>query len=239
MKTSVVIPTYNHCDDLLKPLCQSIIENTDMSDMEIIIVANGCTDNTEEYVKSLGDPFRIIVNPDPLGYTKSTNMGILSAKGDYVVLLNNDCIILPQIRNQWIDLMLSPFNTDEKTAISGPLKSYCQHAKREFMIFFCVMIKRSLFDELGLLDIIFNPGGGEDTDFSIKAQDAGYKIVQVPGDALTQTDSFMVGVFPIYHAGEKTVGELSNWKAIFDKNSHRLARRYNPNYNPEDYKTHG
>jgi len=232
-KVSIIIPTYNHCDDLLKPLCESILKYTDMGMVEVVIVANGCTDNTEEYVKSLGEPFRMVVNADSLGYTKATNMGILSSKGEYSVLLNNDCILLPQIRNQWIDLMLDPFSKDRGVAVTGPLKSFCQHAKREFMIFFCVMIKHRLFSELGLLDITYNPGGGEDTDFCIKAQDAGYKIVQVPGDQLVLSGKNMVGSFPIYHAGEQTVGEMPDWNEIFFRNSHILAKRHNPAYRYE------
>jgi len=238
-KVSIVIPTYNHCDDLLKPLCESILKYTDMEIVEVIVVANGCSDDTEEYVKSLGKPFRVLVNPEPLGYTKATNMGILSSRGEFVVLLNNDCILLPQIKNKWIDLMLEPFDKDERVGITGPLKSFCQHTQREFMIFFCTMIRQTLFNEVGLLDIVFNPGGAEDTDFSIRAQDLGYKIVQVPGDELSAKDGNMIGEFPIYHAGERTMGEMSNWQEIFDRNFKHLARRYNPNYNPEDYKTHG
>jgi len=233
MKVSIVIPTYNKCDELLKPLCESIIKYTELNDIEIIIVANGCTDNTEEYVKSLGPPFKIIVHPDALGYTKSTNIGILASSGEFILLLNNDCIILPQQKNWWIDCLIQPFENDKKVGITGPLKSFCGHAKREFMVFFCVMIKQNLFNQFGLLDITFSPGGAEDTDFSIKVQNGGYKILQVPGDELKLSGGLMVGCFPIYHAGEKTVGELSNWQDIFSRNSHYLAKKYDPNYRYE------
>ena len=57
---SVIIPTYNHCDEFLKPLCESIIKYTDLNDIEIIIVANGCRDNTREYIESLPDQFKLV-----------------------------------------------------------------------------------------------------------------------------------------------------------------------------------
>jgi glycosyltransferase involved in cell wall biosynthesis len=53
MKYSVVIPTYNHCDDLLKPCIESIFKYTNLADIELIISANGCKDNTSQYLDEL------------------------------------------------------------------------------------------------------------------------------------------------------------------------------------------
>lgn len=81
------------------------------------------------------------------------------------------------------------------------------------------------------LDEEFNPGGGEDTDTSIKAEDAGYKLVQVPyKEGTTFNGERIVGGFPIYHIGEATVHDkklVPNWNEIFARNSHILAKRYN------------
>jgi len=53
MKYSIVIPTYNHCEDLLKPCLESIFKYTDMTDVELVISANGCKDGTSDYLKAL------------------------------------------------------------------------------------------------------------------------------------------------------------------------------------------
>jgi len=53
MKYSIIIPTYNHCDDFLKPCIKSILKNTDLDLIQIIVSANGCTDNTREYLDEL------------------------------------------------------------------------------------------------------------------------------------------------------------------------------------------
>ena len=90
MKFSIVIPTLNRWD-LLNKCLRSIKENTDLTDAEVIVVSNGCTDHTPTYFKSVYKaPFHIIEWPKPLGYPKAVNMGMSAATGDYVILLNND-----------------------------------------------------------------------------------------------------------------------------------------------------
>ena len=76
MKISIIIPTYNHLEDCLKPCLESIKIYTDLTDVEVIISANGCTDGTREYVDSLGAPFKLVWSDVATGYTKATNDGI-------------------------------------------------------------------------------------------------------------------------------------------------------------------
>jgi GT2 family glycosyltransferase len=229
MKISIVIPTYNHCDDLLKPCIESIVKYTDFTNVEVIVSANGCKDNTKEYVESLGKPFKLVWNEEAIGFSRATNAGIEAATGDYIVLLNNDIVLLQQEKNKWLDLLREPF-IDDKVGVTGPLKGPSEPAGRDFIIFFCCMIARKVFNKIGLLDTIFGVGGGEDTDFCIKAEDAGYKLVQVPKEPLITNKSFMIGGFPIYHKGEGTVHDpncVTGWSDIFDKNSDILRERYN------------
>lgn len=230
IKYSIVIPTWNHLHDCLIPCLTAIFKYTDLSNVEIIVIANGCTDGTEDYLDGLGPAVTYYSYPEPLGYTKSTNIGIEKAKGEYVILMNNDAILLQQPKNQWIEMLSEPFERDEKVGITGSLRGWSDPANSFFMIFFLVMIRRQLFDELGLLDEQFSPGGGEDTEFCIRLMDHGYKQVQVPSD--TQLDynpdtGLFVSTFPVFHQGEATVYDLPDWQQIFDKNSFRLAKMYN------------
>jgi len=241
MKYSIIIPTYNHCDDLLKPCIDSIIKYTNLeSDIEIIISANGCKDNTKEYVLSLGHPFKLVWNSDAIGFSRAINAGIEASTGEYVVLLNNDIILLEQEKNTWIDMLVEPFK-DATVGITGPIKGPSTPANREFIIFFCCMIKREVFDKIGFLDPIFGVGGGEDTDFCIRAESSDYKTVQVPSTGpLDSNDvsNIMIGGFPIYHVGEATMHDtncVSGWSAIFDNNSRILAERYNHQWRLGNY----
>lgn len=93
--TSIVIPTFQHFEDCLRPCITSIIQFTDLSNVEVIVVANGCGDDgTKEYVESLGGPFKLIWFDNNLGYAKATNEGMKVAKGEYIILLNNDTKLL-------------------------------------------------------------------------------------------------------------------------------------------------
>ena len=66
MKYSVVIPTYNNCEKYLKPCIDSIIKHTEMTDVELVISANGCTDNTRAYLDYLKSNGNLIFNAKPL-----------------------------------------------------------------------------------------------------------------------------------------------------------------------------
>ena len=233
IKYSIVIPTYNHCDDLLKPCIDSIIKYSNMDDIEIVIVANGCVDNTAEYLESLnnhqyGSHFNNVWIDEPSGYTKSTNEGIKAATGEYIVLLNNDTELLEQYNNRWLDMLVTPFEQDPNVGISGPLIRYDFYSCHWFLIFFCVMVKRTTFQKIGLLDEIFSPGAGEDTDFCIRVRAAGMKVAEICDSVYTGATN--VGDFPIWHKDNQTFKEVSDYsKGIVRKNSLTLLKRYNKN----------
>jgi len=229
VKYSIVIPTYNHCEDLLKPCIESIKQYSDLETLEVIVVANGCTDDTKEYVESLGDWAKLIWSDEPLGYTKATNLGIKQALGEYVVLLNNDTELLKQDQNRWLDQLEAPFS-DEKVGLTGPLQLYDPYAAHYALIFFCVMIKKTVFDEIGILDEIFSPGGGEDIDFSMRAVQAGYKVICVCDIEYSTAANTNVGKFPIWHKNNKTFKDIPEYgTTIIKRNGLINCKKYNKN----------
>ena len=99
-----------------------------------------------------------------------------------------------------------------EVGVTGPVKfSFpTEDIERHAMAFWCVMIPRKLFDEIGLLDEIFSPGMGEDGDFCIRAEQAGYSLVQVPTDeSIKFGDSIKHFDFPISHVGSGTFGWIA------------------------------
>jgi len=242
MKYSVVIPTYNHCDDLLKPCVESIFKYSDVTDVELIISANGCKDNTFAYLgalkeryKNLGlsENLKVVWNEAPLGYSRACNAGIEVATTDLIVLLNNDTVLLEQERNRWLKQLESVFIGNDKAGISCLIKSESEPAGHDFAIFFCVMIHRRVFDAIGLLSLDYGAGGGEDTEFSIECERAGFQVLECVGKEWNVQAGMYCGDFPIYHVGEGTVHDkelVPEWEDIFLTNSLTLAKKYNPHW---------
>jgi FkbM family methyltransferase len=242
MKYSIVIPTYNHCDDLLKPCIESVFKYTNISDIELVISANGCTDNTKEYLielkqkyeyLGLNDNLKIVYSEQPLGYSKACNVGIEVSTTDYIVLMNNDLVLMPQERNHWLELFQRQFDINEKCGISCIIKSMSEPAGKEFAIFFLVMIHRKVFDKIGLLNTEYGVGGGEDTEFSIEAENAGFEVCVATNLIWNDEKKIYTGHFPVYHIGEGTMHDpnlVPDWSEIFLTNSLKLAKKYNPKW---------
>ncbi len=90
---SVVIPTYNRAH-LIKESLQSVLEQT-LQPLEIIVVDDFSTDNTEEVVKSLNSPLiKYMKNQRTKGANGARNTGIFLAQGEYIAFHDSDDIWL-------------------------------------------------------------------------------------------------------------------------------------------------
>ena len=242
MKYSIIIPTFNHCDDLLKPCIDSILAHTTMDQVELIICANGCTDNTSYYLTRLanqfeslgfGDHFKVISHDDPLGFARACNGGIRASTGDRVVLLNNDCVLLAQQQNDWLNVLNAPFETHSNTGITCILKLFSEQTQREFAVFFCVMIDRKVIDQVGVLNEDYAVGGAEDMEYCWLTEQAGFQIVNV--DQTHYTGSTNTGSFPLYHKAEGTMHDeklVTEWTSTFNHNLNKLAVKVSQQNNP-------
>ena len=227
MKFSIIIPTYNRWD-LLKKCIDSLVNNTDLNDGEIIIVSNGCADNTPFNVTTTYSQYKnihVLHWPKPLGYPKAVNLGMSAATGDIVILLNNDTVMLG---NNWYEMLTEPFTVNSNTGVTGVIKRY--QGGKPWILFFCAAIKREVINKIGLLDETFTPGCGEDIDFCIRAHYAGYDIVQTPDETLKNINGTnkMTGGFPIYHDGGVTVNKNPNQSTIYARNMKIVEERYGP-----------
>jgi glycosyltransferase involved in cell wall biosynthesis len=214
MKYSIVIPTYNNCEKYLKPCIDSIIKHTDMENVELIVSANGCTDNTKaylDYLKTAIPNLEVVWNYNAVGFAKAVNAGILLAETERIVLLNNDTIILD---NNWLEKL------DAGGGISTVWTQWSDITQQRFGVFFCVMIYADVFQRIGLLNEEYETGGCEDIEFCYKARWNDIKIHANWDD----------GSFPIYHKAEGTVHDpelVSDWSNVFLLNELKLAKKYN------------
>lgn len=104
---SIIIPTKDH-SDVLRTCVDSIVEKTTYSNYEIVIVENNSIEDSTfayygELEKTLGDLVRVERWPNEFNFSKLINFGVEKAKGDYLLLLNNDTEV---ITPGWIERMV-------------------------------------------------------------------------------------------------------------------------------------
>ncbi len=126
---SVVIPTYNRKDILLRTL-ESLIDQTYPKDKyEIIVIDDGSTEDIkgaiEDFVKASGrSPISYLrQSSDKKGPAAANNLGIKSAKGTYILLMNNDVIADPRLIEEHmkdhVDASHAKHQRTEKNIVQG------------------------------------------------------------------------------------------------------------------------
>jgi len=208
MNIAIIILTWNGLE-LTQRCLQSLHIDTLPKGVEVIVVDNGSTDGTVDFLREARG-ITLLENTKNLGYGKAVNRGIAAANplAD-IILLNNDVEILEP---SWLDTFSEHVKSHPQDGICGvkiikengllqhcgaylPMDTYWgqQLASNEInigqysgisiaesVVFACVYIQRSVINQIGLLDERFF-AYFEDTDYCLRASSAGFQIV-VNGD---------------------------------------------------------
>lgn len=184
-KVSLVIAAYNQLP-YTRQCVESIERLTDVP-YELIVVNNGSGNKTTEFLSRL--KATVITNATNLGCAKAWNQGIRVCTGSTIGILNNDIVVTPG----WLSGLLS-FKERTGHGIVSPaaregllnydLDAYaaeftrrCSGATRRFDIYAaCMIIRREVFERIGLFDEGFSFGGCEDVDLIWRAKEAGFSI---------------------------------------------------------------
>ncbi|MCP1662280.1 glycosyltransferase involved in cell wall biosynthesis [Methanocalculus sp. AMF5] len=127
---SIIIPTKDKVD-VLKTCISSILKKTDYNNYEIIIVDNQSNESeTQDYYNSIKNDSKVkVINfEEKFNFSAINNYAISMARGEYIVLLNNDTEI---INGEWLTAMLEHAQRDEVGAVGAKLLYYnntIQHA---------------------------------------------------------------------------------------------------------------
>ena len=114
MTFSVIIPTYNRLS-LLRRTLESLFQQ-EFSDYEIIVVDDGSTDGTHEYLQSLSNEKKIqYVRQKNSGPAIARNKGIALSSGSLVAFTDDDCIV----PTDWLRRYLIKFQQEDVDAIGG------------------------------------------------------------------------------------------------------------------------
>jgi GT2 family glycosyltransferase len=200
---SVIIVSYNNFAHTTGPCLYSLARET--SAMEIIVVDNN-SDQTTQNALSIAaeqDPrLRLILKDCNSGYSGGNNTGAREASTDLLILLNSDTEILPGAIPRMVQLM----NEHPEWDMLGPVSNqsgndqhihtigttaqeileegatWCAHSHNcyyptDILHFFCVVIRRDVYNQLNGLDEAFGLGYCEDTDFNYRAVKAKMKLM--------------------------------------------------------------
>ncbi|MFA5733071.1 MAG: glycosyltransferase, partial [Acidithiobacillus sp.] len=188
---TLIIPVLNNLPMLQKCLT-SILQYTNIS-YEIIIIDNSCDLAIKQYLNDIKmmHEIYIIENDKNNGFPKSINQAIKIAKGNYICILNSDIEIIDQTNVNWLPLnkdseednpsnwlqtMINEFKKNERIGIVGPGAWQDKELNETWLLFWCVLIKKSIIDKIGLLDDELFFSAFEDLDYCKRIINAGYLL---------------------------------------------------------------
>jgi GT2 family glycosyltransferase len=202
MKASIIIPVWNGREYL--PDCLDALLAQEFPHFEVIVVDNASGDGSADFIAEHYPEVQIIRNKHNLGFAGGCNVGLRAARGDVLVLLNQDTRAFPD----WLgflvrDLQKSEIGVvgckslypDDKTIqhaggwIQWPLALAHHYGQGEqdvgqwdearpveYVTGAAIAFRRDVLEHVGFLDEEFWPGYFEDADFCFRIREAGYIV---------------------------------------------------------------
>lgn len=205
---SIVVPVHNKLIHTLACL-RSILHAGSRHSFEVLLADDASTDATQKTLAKLTSPiFKVFRNESAQGFLRNCNAVATQAKGDWLVLLNNDTIVLPG----WLDELIDTLAGNSDIGLTGAKLLYPDGSLQEsggvvwrdanawnigrgldprmpsfsFLreVDYCsgaaIALSLSLWDRLGGFDERYSPAYYEDTDLALRVNAAGYRVVVQP-----------------------------------------------------------
>ena len=222
-KVDIVICVFNNLE-YTKRCIDSVKKNTSVP-YHLILVDDGSTDGTREYLKTI-EKAEVILGDENKGVIVSYNKGLKASKAPYVVILNNDTEVPPN----WLESMIEVAESNESIGLVGTLssastqyqyyKNFENRTERYLLAplmvaFFCALIKRKVIDTIGYLDEeTFQFAYCDDDDYCLRAKKAGFLIA---------IDLKIL----VIHKHRATIGKRSDIKEIHQRSYEALLKKHN------------
>lgn len=233
MKVSVVVINWNGADKLRKYFPEVLkVKGVD----EFIVTDDASTDESIALLEQQFPQVKIVKRDKNRGFSSNANSGVKNAIGELVLLLNPDAI--PGV--DCINNALPYFNDRQLFSIGCNTGGNWSWAKWEKGFFWHYMKKnkpethqtlwarggsgifrKSVFEELGGMDELFNPYYEEDTDLGYRATKRGYKNFWVKECSVSLPKEKGVIAENIYRQEVSKIAQRNQllfiWKNITDK----------------------
>lgn len=240
-RASIVIPVYDQLAHTLQCL-RALAEHPPAAAFEVIVVDDGSSDATPQRLPGIAG-LRYHRRRSNGGFVAACNEGAALARGEFLVLLNNDTVPQPG----WLDALLATFDAEPGAGLVGaqlrypdgrlqeaggvvfsdgsawnygryespddPRYAYLRDA--DYVSGAAIALPRELFLALGGFDAEYAPAYYEDTDLAFRVRAAGRRVIYQPAAV-------------VVHAEGATSGTdiRTGAKAYQVRNRERFARRH-------------
>ncbi len=249
---SIVIPVYNQFIYTYQCL-ESILKNSGNIKYEVVIGNDCSTDQTQELDKVVRG-ITIINNEKNLRFLKNCNNAASRAKGKYIVFLNNDTQVQEKWLSSLLDiiekdetagivgskLVYPDGHLQEAGGIvwrDGSAWNYGQNKMPDdaeynyvkdvdYISGAAIMIRKSLWEEIGGFDERFAPAYYEDTDLAFEVRKHGYRVVYQPLSVVVHFEGISNGTN--VKEGIKAY-QIENQKKFYEKWKEVLEKEHFPN----------
>ena len=250
---SVIVPAYNNANHTIACL-KALRESTSDESYEVILIDDCSPDMEARSVGSQVRGIKFIQNEQNLGFIRSCNKAAQQAQGEFLFFLNNDTnvqtgwlqpllsvfsedssagivgskLLYPDGRLQeaggiiWDDG--SGWNYGRLADPELPEFNYQKEV--DYVSGCALMIRRSLWSDLGGFDELFVPAYYEDTDLAFRVRKAGFKVIYAPESRVVHFEGVSNGTEVT--EGTKRFQEINREK-FFDRWRDILAVEHHPN----------
>ena len=231
-KVSIILPAYN-CAKYLPDSVGSVLSQG-FKDFELLIVDDGSTDETEEFVrKNFTDPRIVYIRQGHAGLSAARNNGLAHARGEFIAFLDADDLFLPdKLEKEFLvfekkpaaDIVYSSekyFYEDDKDKLldspyeklSGDLFFFLKRSN--FIHVSTVMFKKSMFKGMEFDTALKSH---EDWDFFLRLSAKGARFCYLPESLslVRVRKTSMTAVNNVMNESRRIVGERARglWKTI-------------------------
>ncbi len=197
--TSIAIVSFNALERTRKCLEALRAHADPLLPTQIIVVDNGSTDGSAQWLAQQTD-IELVLNSDNLGAPRARNQALARARGEWIVVMDNDAIVGPG----WLERLLFHAQVDGRSGCIGPVSDRAAHGQQipydgggelsavarfatqwaernhrrsrpqNILTSFLLLMRREVIDTIGGFDERFSPWGFEDDDFTLRATLAGF-----------------------------------------------------------------
>jgi len=233
---SIIIPVYNQFTFTYH--CLESIKNTIKDIPYEIIIADDCSTDLTRDIQKISENINVVRNTTNLRFLKNCNNATKEARGTYIVFLNNDTVVQPDWlssllsiieKNEKVGLVGSKLIyanglLQEAGGIIWNDASSCNYGKScdpnnsdfnyvkevDYISGCSILIRASLWQQLGGFDEYFAPAYFEDTDLAFQVREAGYKVVYQPSSVVIHYEGISNGTNVT--TGQKKYQEINKIK---------------------------